>query len=302
MIKETMIYNGARLPIVQRKILSSKINNIDELEYPFHELLKAEHTIEYTPEGPRMIVRGKPKKLREWLAARKNINKVFFGETGKPAFVFQLVVMFANFRFISAPWGSVENPPLDYFIGAKIEKGSWLVLPDGLRVRGITDADLPADERMANAAQLSADALGAVLDETRRANDNVDIALRKKEEAEAWARDLQDHPMDATGDIYKQFRGKLTPRQSALYDALKETGGKQEQAGNRLHPRMSQTEVWNCINKVLRPAIIRAKLTMPTWLLTREEKRRLRGAVNPPARTPRGEITRDNADEAEAEE
>lgn len=299
---KTMIYNGARLPIVQLKILSRKVEHLGHPEIPFHELLKAEHTIEHTPKGPRLIVRGKPKKLREWLAsASENPNKVFFGETCKPAFVFQFVVTFADFRFISAPWGSVENPPLDYFMGAKIEKGSWLVLPDGLRVRGMTDADLPAAERTANAAQLAGDALRAVLDETRRASDNVDIALRKKEEAEALARDLQEQPMDATGDIYKQFRGKLTPRQSALYDALKETGGKQVQAGNRMHPRMSQTAVWNCINDVLRPAIIRAKLSMPTWLLTRDEKRRLRGAVNPPTRTPRGEITRDDADEAEGE-
>ena len=153
-----------------------------------------------------------------------------------------------------------------------------------------------------DAAQPAVDTLGAVLDEIRKANNNVDIALRKKEEAEAWARDAQEHPMDATRDMFIQFRGTLTPRQSALYDALKETGGKQAQAGNRLHPPMSQKAVWFCIHDVLRPAIRRAKLTMPTWLLTREERRYMRGAVNPPTRTPRGEIAPCAADEADGEE
>ena len=89
---ETMIYDGERLPIVQRRILSRKVEHLGHSEIPFHELLKAEHTIEHTPQGPRLIVRGKPKKSREWLASQKNPNQVFFGEICHPAFVFQLVV------------------------------------------------------------------------------------------------------------------------------------------------------------------------------------------------------------------
>lgn len=300
---ETMLYNGEPLPIVRRRIISRRVEKTDGPQIPFHELLETKCTIEHTPEGPRMIGRGRPMKSHEWQQAKKeNPNRVVYGETANPAILFQLVVTFADFRFISAPWGSAVDLPTKYFEGSRIENGSWLVLPDGVRVRGMTDTNLPADERAANAAQLAGDALGAVLDETRRANDNADIALRKKDEAEAWARDLQDHPMDATRDIYNLFRGKLTPKQSALFDALKETGGKQTQAGNRMHPRMGQKAVWFCIHEELRPAIVRAKLAMPTWLLTREERRHLRGAVNPPTRTPRGEITQCDADEAEGDE
>ena len=288
---ETMIYNGVRLPVVRRKILSRKVEHLNFSEIPFHELLKAEHTIEHTPEGPRLIVRGKPKKLREWLASQKNPNQVFFGEMCNPAFVFQLVVTFADFRFISAPWGSLENPPPEYFTGARIEKGSWLVLPDGVRVHGMTDADLPADERAANAAQLAGDALGAVREEMRRAHgqnaemlgkvmaqgsDIVEEARRLKK----GKREAEGKPFESAMKVTNLIGNRLKLESRNLLYAMQSAKGNQSLAANEL-------KVKPCtVNKklpALRQEILAAGFELPEYMITPKKRKRIPDGHGPVA-------------------
>lgn len=270
---DTMLYNGEPLPIVRRRIISRRVEKTDGPQIPFHELLGAERIIEHTPEGPRKIGRGKWMKWHEWEQAKKeNPNRVVYGETENPAFVYQLVATFADFRFISAPWGSAVDLPTEYFKGARIEKGSWLILPDGVRVRGMTDTDLPADERAANAAQLAGDALGAVLDETRRANDHAAVALRAYKAAEKVAQDAVKNPQGEAIDMGEFVRDTLDDEPRKILKALKITDGHREKAARLAG--VSQSKVSRTNFDILRPAFAKAGYTvLPRYLMTREERK-----------------------------
>ena len=282
---ETMLYNGERLPIVRRRILSRKVEQFDGQIIPFHKLLEAERTIEHAPEGPRKIVRGKPIQAHgRKQTTREDSNRLCYGETERPAFVFQLVVTFADFRFISAPWGSLEDRPMDYFVGAIIEKGSWLVLPDGVRVRGMTDADLPADERAANAAQLAGDALGVVLDETRKANDHASVALQAYKAAAKEAREAKDNPQGLAIDMGDFVRDRLDAEPRKILKALKQADGHRETAARLAG--VSQSKVSRTIFNILRPAYAAAgHKVLPLYLMTKQERKAHGYDANAPGAT-----------------
>lgn len=282
---ETMLYNGERLPIVRRRIMSRKVEQFDGPQIPFHELLEAKRKIEHTPQGPRKIAKGKPMGSTEYNRAKaENPNRVVFGETEKPSFVFQLVVTFADFRFISAPWGSLESPPTDFFNGARIEQGSWLVLPDGVRVRGMTDADLPADERAANAAQLAGDALGVVLEETRKANDHASVALQAYKAAAKEAREAKDNPQGAAIDMGDLVRDRLDAEPRKILKALKQVDGHRETAARLAG--VSQSKVSRTIFNILRPAYAAAGYkVLPLYLMTKQERKAHGYDANAPGAT-----------------
>ena len=153
-----ILFNGEAMPVIKIRVLGREIEKTTGPQMPFHELLDAREEVEYTAQGPRKIVRGKPMSWAEFKRREgENPNRVYHGVTTNPAFLYQVVATFAACKFTSAPWGEAAEIPLGAFQSIRIEGNQWLVLPSGLRVPGVVQ-DLPADERAANESRLAREA------------------------------------------------------------------------------------------------------------------------------------------------
>ena len=262
MKREMMVFNGEALPLVERRFIERRVEQVAGPQIPFHNLIEAPRKIEHTPEGPRMIAAGKPMKLDEYQRAKmENPNKVLYGKTVSPEFVYQLICTFAAFKFTSAPWGAGEQISLENLAEAEIVESNTLVFSDGNKIPGMLEK-LTAGERTANELQLAReDRESGVSFDLEKMAAKVDATNKSVERLAGVVPDLcayfeaaVDDSLSFNIEMGKQF--PLSDKEKIVLEAVQAVGGDTMKASRALITKYgkgkgySQGNIWKIVADV----------------------------------------------------
>ena len=130
----------------------------------------------------------------------------------------------------------------------------------------------------------------ALVEETRRVNENCKLALRHALKMEDSAREARTKPADAAAEVYRMVWGVLSTEEATILSATIENDGNMNKTAAKL--KVPYSTVWRCISKC-RKVYTKANMELPVYLLNREERMAMKrlSDANPLKRTASGDIT-----------